>query len=203
MAGAREGSLGGEALLALAEALTWVGHPLPVKVRCLRTYAKWVFPGAPNTCTIERFFCSDQIETAASYCARVWCCSSVVLRKSIAKVSQRYRKGGPSLVVCLNFQRVTSVGVGGWRSAKLVRERRLHTVISRRMLPYEECRRAYIDETTLMFDPVLSPPSVPPDYCSSSQGVITFGRRWSKMVSPCSSALGCGPSPRQLCKHSR
>lgn len=39
VAGAREGSLGGEALLALAEALTWVGRPLPVKVRCLRTYA--------------------------------------------------------------------------------------------------------------------------------------------------------------------
>lgn len=32
VAGARDGTLGGEALLALAEALTWVGRPLPLKV---------------------------------------------------------------------------------------------------------------------------------------------------------------------------
>lgn len=30
---AREGALGGEALLALADALTWVGRPLPLKVK--------------------------------------------------------------------------------------------------------------------------------------------------------------------------
>lgn len=32
VAGAREGTVGGEALLALAEALTWAGRPLPFTV---------------------------------------------------------------------------------------------------------------------------------------------------------------------------
>lgn len=40
VAEAREGKVGGEALLALAEALTWVGRPLPLKVRYVGVFLR-------------------------------------------------------------------------------------------------------------------------------------------------------------------